>query len=234
MLSPLNLTGALNILKNGHADLPQNIKRLIAINEQGFKDGLQAQYSKAEQLREKYRLEQPSKLLIIAEGITEEKLIPVFADKSGINFQTCGVQIIGAGGKNQVARLYYDLKEKLCIPILIILDADAEKIKNKIEDVLKKKDRIFLIPDGEFEDILPDALIYSAINRFYKLTGSVSKDELCKNKPRTVLLKELWKLKGFGEFNKADFAEMISKNISKPEDTSPTMRKIINLIKSLI
>ena len=74
----------------------------------------------------------PIKKLVIAEGITEEILLPAFAEANGYNFIENGVKIIAAGGKNQVVKLYYKLIEQVKVPIFILLDKDAESNKSSI------------------------------------------------------------------------------------------------------
>ena len=114
----------------------------------------------------------------MAEGATEEKLLPVFAAKAGLDFDKEGVQLIAAGGKNQVAKLYNELSPKLNIPVLLLLDADAQPIAEKIKENILVKDKLFLISKGEFEDILSSELICKAINNFYKTATCVNCSDL--------------------------------------------------------
>ena len=68
----------------------------------------------------------PIKEVIIVEGITEETLLPVFAKQCGFNFDEKGIQIVSAGGKNQVVKMFYLLSEQLKLPIFVLLDNDAQ------------------------------------------------------------------------------------------------------------
>ena len=69
------------------------------------------------------------------------------------DFDKNGIKLIGAGGKNQVAKLYCNLKNDLKIPIFILLDADAKTTAEQIKPILRESDKIYVIKHGEFEDI---------------------------------------------------------------------------------
>ena len=56
------------------------------------------------QVRNDKKLKFPIEKVILVEGITEEILLPVFARKLGYDFYANGVQVIPAGGKNQVVK----------------------------------------------------------------------------------------------------------------------------------
>lgn len=212
--NPININDAIKLIdkKTGIPSNIRHLKSLVSCKKEG--NGF------------------PVQLLLLVEGITEEILMPVFAKHNNIDFDENGIQIIGAGGKNQVARLYYDLKEKINVPIIIILDSDAEEIYKNVEEVLNEKDKLFLIPNGEFEDILPVDLIKKSINKFYKMTGLVTKQELSKEEPMTILLYELFKEKGFGDFKKAEFAKLIAENITGQEQCTNELSSLLNLIKN--
>jgi hypothetical protein len=142
MSFPLNISGFLKIVEkseNEKNEISQNIKRLVKLNnliekyslsleDSEFLTKLESFYLLAEKNRGQYRLKYPVRLVVLVEGSTEEKLLPLFALKGGVDFAARGVEIIGAGGKNQVARVYNKFYKKLNIPILLILDADAESI----------------------------------------------------------------------------------------------------------
>lgn len=246
---PLNIANLLDFVKKeldiDYISSIPGLKRLIWINNfiknhkfeiDSFTlfDDLDCIYNMGEKYREKESVRFPEKLLIIVEGATEEKLLPVFSEKMGVDFYKTGVQLIAAGGKNQVIRIYKEIYKKLSIPILVILDADAQNIAEEIKPVLSEKDRIFILPEGEFEDILPVDLILKAVNKFYRLTTNINKDEIDLVSPRVEALSNLWKEKGLGEFDKVAFAKIIAENVIDIGDFSPSIKKIISLIKEMI
>ena len=112
----------------------------------------------------------PIEKVLLCEGITEEILMPKFAKIDGYDFDKNGVHLISAGGKNQVAKLYCELKDELKIPVFILLDADAKETSENIKSVLRQKDRIYLIKHGEFEDILSINLLKRSLNGEYMQT----------------------------------------------------------------
>ena len=83
----------------------------------------------------------PIEKVVIAEGATEETLLPEFAKRCGYDFDKEGVFILSAGGKNQVVKLYYKLVDILKLPIFVLLDKDAkenlEEINQNLENVIR-------------------------------------------------------------------------------------------------
>ena len=172
------------------------------------------------------------KLLFLVEGITEEKLFPVFAHNEGFELNNSGIKLKSAGGKTHLVKYYADIRKLLKIPVFILLDADGNDVIEDLNNILEKKDSVYLIKKGEIEDILPHELILKAINNYYETQGSISLEELAKNEPMTKILYNLFKEKGFGEFQKAKFAQILLENINSKEDTSDEIKTILNLIRN--
>jgi len=240
---PLNVDGLLELVAKDES-ISDNLRRLIRLNNEIKKEKilqteyneelLNSIYEKAEKYREKEGGKFPAKLILLVEGITEEKLLPVFADKMGINFEKKGIFLIAAGGKNQSAKLYRRFSKEVNLPILVLLDADAASVANEINEMLRLSDQIFILHNGEFEDILPVNLICRALNSFYRLTAEVSPCDFVENQSRVTLLENLWKEKGFGEFNKAEFAKIIAENISDKNDISDTLKQIFFVVLNML
>ncbi|MCM1265271.1 MAG: ATP-dependent endonuclease [Candidatus Gastranaerophilales bacterium] len=184
-------------------------------------------------LREELSLLYPLEKIVIAEGITEEILLPAFAAICGYNFNRYGVKVIAAGGKNQVVKLYYKLRNELKLPIFILLDRDAESNEESINTKLRDCDKVHLLDSGEFEDLLPKNLIVKTVNSEFKNFVSISEDELEQDLPMVKILEEFFKEKGLHEFKKAEFANRIKQQISSDGDISDEVRKIIEEIKFL-
>lgn len=181
-------------------------------------------------LREKYALKYPLEKVIIAEGITEEILLPAFSKFMGKDFYKEGIQIIAAGGKNQVVKLFYELSEEINLPIFILLDKDAEENINQIRPKLRDIDKIHLVSCGEFEDLLPKHLIVKTVNSHFKNFLNISEDDLNQNLRMAKILEELFKTKGLHEFKKADFAKLVRENINEQFDISNEIRSIVQEI----
>ena len=84
-------------------DAPQNLQWLKALIKK----------QNVFEQREKKSLRFPVEKVVIAEGITEEILLPEFARLCDYDFDKNGVYVISAGGKNQVVKLFYQLSETL-------------------------------------------------------------------------------------------------------------------------
>ena len=126
-----------NILKlNKNTPLCKNLELLKQMQNSG---------KTPTQIRKKFKTKFPLEKIIIAEGITEEILLPTFAKLLNYDFDENGIELIAAGGKNQVAKDYIKLKDALNIPIVILLDADAKTIAETISDKLREFDKLILI-----------------------------------------------------------------------------------------
>lgn len=228
---PLNydfdINSALETVNNTEMPLSPTVKRLIwlknAINNNNFRD----MYNIARAYRRKTGCLQPVELLVIAEGVTEEVLLPVFSKVAGVDFFKNGVKLLSAGGKNRALKLYKKMSQAVKLPIIILLDADASCFPDMVD--LRENDHIYILSDGEFEDILPDELICRAVNRHYRLTGIITPGEI--SRPKAHALAELYREKGFGEFRKAEFAEIIADSINNNTPLSAELEGIFHVIR---
>ena len=178
-------------------------------------------------LRTEQGLKYPINKVLIVEGITEEILIPVFSKLEKHDFFEEGIQIIPAGGKNQVVKLYYKLIEELKLPIFLLLDKDAEDNIQQIIPKLRTIDKIHLVSCGEFEDLLPKSLIIKTINRELTNFASIDDSDFEKELSTVKNLENIFKTKGLYEFKKAEFAKLIHDNITDTNDLSEEIKSII-------
>ncbi len=178
-------------------------------------------------------LKYPIRKLVLCEGITEEILLPVFANILDYNFEKNGVQLISAGGKNQVVKLFYKYSDELKIPIFVLLDRDAEENTKEIEPKLRNHDKIYRIMSGEFEDILPKSLVEKALKFSIKNISDSPKEEKDYSDGTVHYLEEFYRTRGAHEFKKAEFANIVKENISGIDDVSLEFRNIICEIKNL-
>lgn len=180
--------------------------------------------------RETKLLKYPIEKVILVEGITEEILLPAFSKQLGYDFYAHGIQIIPAGGKNQVVKLYYKLSQELKLPIFVLLDKDAEDNILQIKPKLRNIDKIHLVSCGEFEDLLPKKLVVKTVNSDFKNFLTINEKDLEVEMPTAVVLETLFKTKGLHEFKKADFAKLVRDNIESKDDASI---EIINIIEEI-
>ena len=178
-------------------------------------------------LRHEKGLKFPIQKVILVEGITEEILLPVFSRYLGFDFYREGIQIIPAGGKNQVVKMYYKIAGELKIPIFLLLDKDAEDNLKQISPRLRECDKIHLVACGEFEDMLPRTLIIKTVNNELNNFASVSDEDFDNTISNAANLENIFKTKGLHEFKKADFAKLVSDNIGEDSDISPEIASII-------
>ena len=105
-------------------------------------------------------------------------LFPVFAQKSGLDFNKKGIKLKETGGKTHLVKYYADNRKLFKIPVFILLDADGKDIIDELNDILEKKDEVYLIQKGEIEDILPHSLIVRAVNNNYSMEATITEDDL--------------------------------------------------------
>lgn len=182
--------------------------------------------------REKLGLKFPIEKVLLVEGLTEEILLPEFSKFLGHDFDKNGVQIIGAGGKNQVVKIYYKLSQELKLPIFLLLDKDAEDNIKQILPRLRSSDVIHPVSCGEFEDLLPKSLITKTVNRHFQNFLTIAESDLDSDLPMARCLDDLFKKRGLHEFKKSEFAKLVSENIEIQSDISYEIRIIINEIFS--
>ena len=181
-------------------------------------------------LRELHCLKFPIEKVLLVEGLTEEILLPAFSKFLGYDFYRKGVQIIPAGGKNQVVKMYYKLIEELKIPIFLLLDKDAEDNIAQIRPRLREEDKIHLVSCGEFEDLLPKSLIIKAVNTCLQNFAMIGEEDIEDGISKVENLENIFKTKGLHEFKKSEFAKLVRQNITDPTDISPEIADIINEI----
>lgn len=241
---PINIYKFLKISEN-KKNLTPEIKRLLwlyktinnydlCINNTNLKAKLEDIYLQAKSYRRQTSILKPLELLILAEGATEEILLPEFSKLAGIDFNKNGIKIISSGGKNQILKLYTKFSKETALPIMLIFDSDGKEEAKIIQKHIRARDHIYIIKNGEFEDILPDSLICKAVNLNYRLTGKINLCEIEGTEKKSHVLRHLWKDKGFGEFKKAEFARIIANYINKKTSISEELNNIFSIIIKLV
>ena len=175
----------------------------------------------------------PIEKVVIAEGATEETLLPEFGRLCDYDFSKEGLYIISAGGKNQVVRMYYELSDILNLPIFVLLDRDGLQSSREITQKLRPKDSIYVLESGEFEDLLPLSLVERTLNYELKNIAVIDKNLADKTMPRTKYLEEVFKNRGLHEFKKVEFAHMIKRNLKSSKDLSAEIIQIIQQIREM-
>lgn len=214
------------ILKKINYDsAPTNLKFLIkAINLE------EKNYKNFENIRQNFKLKFPVKKLLIVEGITEEILLPVFAKKLGLDFDEQGIFVLGAGGKSKSPSLYLKMKNMLKIPVILLFDYDAKEISELLSKSLLKKDKIILIKQGEFEDILSPNTIKRSLNTEYKPATPLQIEELRQNSKMCENIELFYKSRHLGEYKKSKVAKILAENIKYDTDISDEIKNIIKMI----
>lgn len=216
----INYKGFLKLLSDNE------VKNLLWLNELNKTDDII-------QSRQQKSLHFPVEKVIICEGITEETLLPVFAEIYGYDFDKNGIHIISAGGKNQVVKNYYELSDCLKIPIFVLFDSDAGENLKSIQKKLRPFDMVYILKNGEFEDILPYSLIERTLLYVFKNISLIDLKELDESAPRVKVLEEIFKNRGLHEFKKSEFANLVKDNIQDKNDLSGEIIEILENIKSI-
>lgn len=209
----LNYKSALELVSS---DKPINLRWLKKLQE-----NLEPQ-----EIRNKFSTRFPISKVLLAEGITEEILLPKLGWLLGYDFDKMGIWVMGAGGKNQVVKTYYKLAEELKLPIFVLLDNDAKENLEQITPKLRSQDKIHLISSGEFEDLLPTNLILKTVNSEFQNFVTITEEEFNPELSTVNNLVEIFRIKGLHEFKKADFAQKVAENIFDVSDVSEEIKEI--------
>lgn len=183
-------------------------------------------------MRAEHYLKFPIEKVLLVEGLTEETLLPAFSKFLGHDFYQKGIQVIPAGGKSQVVKMYYKLSEELKLPIFVLLDKDAEENIAQIKPKLRNCDKIHLVSCGEFEDLLPKSLIIKTVNKHLKNFNSIGEQDFEEGIQNAKNLENIFKTKGLHEFKKAEFAKLVRANITENTDVSDEIKEIIKEISN--
>ena len=146
-------------------------------------------------------------MLLIVEGATEVTLLPYFAACLGADISKAGVMFISAGGANQVLKKYLYFKELVYLPIFCLLDNDAIGQYTSIKSQLRAEDRLFLLQNGEIEDVIGLKPLVSLLNSYLTTlnfqSGIYSAIETYAHFPantgRKQVLERLWRERGTGQ-----------------------------------
>lgn len=217
------------LLKTDDKKLPKNLRivkytLLEIVKGSQYSDDLIIETSK------KFKLLFPIRKLVIVEGITEDILLPAFADFLDISLSERGVYIFSAGGKTKIPSLYAEFKNELKIPVTVVFDNDAKNLSDDLEQVLRKEDNITVNSKGEFEDLLSLNLIKRTLNSTYYNSEKSTLEELRSQKSMCKSLEEYYRIRNLGEFKKAQFAKLLAENIKYTSDVSDDIKKLIEEI----
>ncbi|OGI03988.1 MAG: hypothetical protein A2Y25_01155 [Candidatus Melainabacteria bacterium GWF2_37_15] len=159
-------------------------------------------------------------------------MLPAFSKVAGIDFSENGIKVISSGGKNRLWRLYHKLSQEINLPIFMIFDSDAANLIESNRHFLRSTDDIYAISKGEFEDILPDKLICKAINKHYGLLGNITISDVTGKTGKAQILTDLFRIKGFGTFKKAEFAQILAGCIKSEADLSEELQELFKVLNS--
>lgn len=168
------------------------------------------------------------KKILLCEGITEEILLPKFAQILGVDFNKTGIHVVSAGGKNQVVKYFYHYAEILKIPIFVLLDNDAKENLEQIKPKLRDFDKIHLVKSGEFEDLLPNSLIEKTLKYETKNISITEISKINEYSSTVEFLTEYFRHRGLHEFKKSDFAQAVKENIKNINDVSDEIKEIFD------
>ncbi|DAA86031.1 TPA: hypothetical protein CPT82_03075 [Candidatus Gastranaerophilales bacterium HUM_2] len=208
-----------------------NYKAIIKILPENIPNNLKWLKNYYADKNSKNNLGYPVHKIILCEGITEEILLPVFSKLCNFDFNEHGIQVISAGGKNQVVKYFYNFAECLKIPIFVLLDNDAKINLEEIKPRLRNIDKIHLLKSGEFEDMLPNSLIARTLNYATQNISLATIEGLEESTSKVEFLEEFFKHRGLHEFKKAEFATLVKANVKDKNDISVEIKEIISEIK---
>jgi hypothetical protein len=207
-------------LASGHAALP-----LLSVEVLADKV-----YECAKKLAGKLR----PNLLLLVEGQTEAIVLPHFARLSGLSFNQLGVEVIASGGAKQVARRYLTIKDTVRLPIVCVLDGDAEHSAELIEDSLRDCDQLVSLAVVELEDSYSyEQLLYLLEEHLARFGQTLSQCEfaLPESGRRKDALNKIYRDRGLGDFDKIGFANEVVASCKKSTDVPLEMAIVLDAVR---
>jgi len=121
------------------------------------------------------RLKLISRAILFVEGPTEVEILPILANKIGINLKELGIGLISLRGSSKAKyhlRLWREITKNASLPLFMLVDLDAKNETRKaVEEGLVRKNNCFVLSLGSIEDYYPSGPLIKAI------------EELCGRKP---------------------------------------------------
>ncbi|MBP6743691.1 ATP-dependent endonuclease [bacterium] len=210
-------------LAAGHAALP-----LLSVEDLADKV-----YQCAKKLAGKLR----PNLLLLVEGQTEAIVLPHFAHLSGFSFGQLGVEVIASGGAKQVARRYLTIKDTVRLPIVCVLDGDAEQSAELIEDSLRDCDQLVSLAVVELEDCYSyEQLLYLLDEHLARFGQTLAQCDfaLPESGRRKDALNKIYRDRGLGDFDKIGFAQEVVQSCNKSSDVPLEMAKVVDAVRATL
>ena len=173
-------------------------------------------------------------LLLLVEGQTEAIVLPHFARLSGLSFSQLGVEVIASGGAKQVARRYLTIKDTVRLPIVCVLDGDAEHSAELIEDALRDCDQLVSLAVVELEDSYSyEQLLYLLEEHLARFGQTLSQCEfaLPESGRRKDALNKIYRDRGLGDFDKIGFANEVVASCKKSTDVPLEMAIVLDAVR---
>lgn len=175
-------------------------------------------------------------LLVLVEGNTESILLSKFLSLSKRRPADLSVMFIPCGGANQLLRKYLHLRDITKLPIVCVMDCDAEEQTATIRDVLRDSDRLHTWSAGEIEDTFTREALFDSLNGYLQSLGTselLMIEDLDSDIRRTSLLDKLWRDRGLGDFDKVGFAEFQVQRLKSAQDIPEEGKRLMQNILSL-
>ena len=181
--------------------------------------------------------------LLIVEGESEEKFIPIMYEKLyGYPITHNFVKIVKAEGIKDIPNFIRILKKSFSkTDIYALMDNDADKdtkdrINNLIDGDLIHKDNIFVIGNVEFEDSFPDEVIKDALSEYmsdelgFTAEASLTEIQRARTAPKfSKILSDIFYRKTSKRFKKPIFAQYLAVFAEK-EDIDKSFLNLFDLI----
>jgi hypothetical protein len=167
-------------------------------------------------------------LLLLVEGQTEAIVLPHCARLSGLSFSQLGVEVIASGGAKQVARRYLTIKDTVRLPIVCVLDGDAEHSAELFEDAMRDCDQLVSLAVVELED---GWLLYLLEEHLANLTLSQCEFAVPESGRRKDALNKIYRDRGLGDFDKIGFANEVVASCKKSTDVPLEMAIVLDAVR---
>lgn len=138
--------------------------------------------------------------IVFVEGVTERVVLPIFAQKMGLDFEKSKISVIPTHGKSSGKyhlRVWTEAARNVDIPFFMILDQGAEKEVRKLDlNVLRPQENLFLLKKGSVEDYYDEEKLIDAIQSEFSIEFEKDEKKKVLSSPRDKNIEEFLRSKG--------------------------------------
>jgi ABC-type branched-subunit amino acid transport system ATPase component len=175
--------------------------------------------------------------IIFVEGPSDKVVLPILAQKLGIDLRRPRVSVIPTYGKSSGKyhlKVWTEAATNANVPFFVLLDKGAEDEAKKLSKSLRPEDNLFFLAKGSIEDYYPEEKLREGIKDAYGI--EVTKEEASKifEIPRTKKVEEYLRSKVDNADGWKTLIGLTVANKMQPDDIAEDLKRILERIATKI